>query len=252
MGLGDEIMALGRAEKAFFDTGKSVAITDAAGVPRNHPAWHGSAAWNPQSTDKLIDCPGHRPYIKRWEGNRIIFNLDYRARAGKVHLSVLEMAAAELPKPYAIVAPFLKENASPNKDWGWQNWAKVIENFPIPVYQLCENADVQPIPGAIRYDTPDFKRALAAINRASIVLCNEGGSHHMAASRGVPAVVVFGAFVPPLVTGYDIHENFGIETPEGYCGRWDPCLHCKNAMAQILPNMVKEKAMNILEARGVL
>ena len=42
MGLGDEIMALGRAERLFEQTGDRVSIMEYHGTPRDHIAWHGN------------------------------------------------------------------------------------------------------------------------------------------------------------------------------------------------------------------
>lgn len=248
MGLGDEIMALGRAEREYERTGRPVTICGQTEAPRDHPAWHGNPAWLPRGGKKIIDGGGARPYIKHWHGRQAVFNMEYTPRAGRVFLSDTVRAACALEPPYAVVAPFLKDGASPNKSWGQKRWEAAIANFPVPVYQLCPDEKMPLIAGAIRYITPTWQDAMAAIERAALVMCNEGGSHHMAASAGVPAVVIFGAFTPPLVTGYEIHHNIAMETDEGYCGRYWPCAHCKKAMATITPEMVREKAFLILES----
>lgn len=248
MGLGDEIMALGRAEREYERTGRPVTIVTMTGAPREHDAWPGNPAWVPKAGTPLMDGGGARPYIQHWHGKQAIFNLEYRARAGRVYISDADRAACPLEPPYAIVAPFLKPEASPNKNWGKKNWEQVIKDFPIPVYQLCQDAKTPLIAGALRHETPTFRAALAAIERAAVVMANEGGTHHMAASARVPAVVVFGSFVPPAVTGYEFHYNMDVETDEGYCGRWEPCPHCRAAMEQILPETVREKAILMLES----
>lgn len=248
MGLGDEIMALGRAERLFEQTGRPVSILTMTEAPREHDAWAGNPAWVHQGGGRIIDGGGARPYIHGWRGKQAIFNLDYRARAGRVYLTDEERASCTLQPPYAIVSPELKAGASPNKDWGSANWEKVIENFPIPVYQLLPDEKTKPIRGVIPYRTPTFRAALAAIEKAAVVMTAEGGTHHMAASMRVPAVVVFGAFVPPQVTGYEFHHNIAVETPEGYCGRWEPCEHCRAAMRSISPETVREKAILIWES----
>jgi len=248
MGLGDEIMALGRAERLYEQTGRPVSILTMTEAPREHDAWRGNPAWVHQGGKRLIDGGGARPYITAWHGRRAIFNLEYRARAGRVYLTDEERAACTLKPPYAIVSPELKKEASPNKDWGKKNWEAVIRDFPCPVYQLLPDSKTKPIAGAIPYNTPTFRAALAAIERAALVMAAEGGTHHMAASMRVPAVVVFGAFVPPSVTGYDFHYNIAVETDEGYCGRWEPCGHCRAAMESIKPESVREKAILLWES----
>ncbi len=249
MGLGDEIMALGRAEQIFKDTGKPVAICREGGYAREHAAWNGNPAVDMFSTKKILDGGGCRPYIHRWEGRRAVFNLDYRPHAGKIWLTDEEQLFAASMAPsgrFCVVAPFLKDAASPNKDWGQENWEAVIDGLPLPVLQLLPTKDTPVIKGARGLYTPSFRQAAAVIARADFVMCNEGGTHHMAASMGVRAVVIFGAFVPPLVTGYPEHINIAVETPEGFCGNFDPCKHCQNALALVTPSMVKSAVEGLL------
>lgn len=248
MGLGDELMALGRAERLYEQTGRPVSILTMTDAPREHDSWVGNPAWVFKGGQRLVDGGGARPYITAWHGRRAIFNLEYRARAGRVYLTDEERAACTLDAPYAIVSPELKKGASPNKDWGRSNWEAVIKDFPCPVYQLLPDDKTKPIKGAIPYKTPSFRAALAVIEKAALVMAAEGGTHHMAASMRVPAVVVFGSFVPPSVTGYDFHYNIAVDTDEGYCGRWEPCEHCRAAMKSIKPEQVREKALLLWES----
>lgn len=121
--------------------------------------------------EKLIDGPGARPYIKRWDGPRIIFNHEYRARAGKIHPTENQKPLVSLPSRFAVVAPFLKPEASQNKDWGADNWEKVIKDFPVPVLQLCEKENSPVIKGARPILTESFRHAFWIIlpRRAGIV-----------------------------------------------------------------------------------
>jgi hypothetical protein len=56
--------------------------------------------------------------------------------------------------------------------------------------------------------------------------------HHGAAALDVPAVVIFGAWIPPAVTGYAMHANLtgGATTA---CGSLRPCNHCRDALDAI-------------------
>jgi len=248
MGLGDEIMALGRAERVYEQYGVPVSIRTMTEAPREHDAWIGNPAWHKNAGKKIIDGGGARPYIEKWRSRQCFFNYDYRPRAGRIHLTEEERATCTLEPPYAIVSPHTKDTASVNKNWGAKRWAEVIKDFPVPVYQLCEDDKVQLIPGAIRHNTPSFRHAVAAIENAALVMCNEGGPHHMAASVKVPAVVVFGSFVPPQVTGYEFHYNIAVETEHGYCGKWDHCDVCQESLKKIKPTLVREKALLLLES----
>lgn len=250
MGFGDEILALGRIEALYERTGKPHAILDRAMNPREHELWKGHPAWKKDAVDYIVDGPGARPYIKDFVSpksnqQKIIFNLDYRARAGKICLTELEEAFCDIEGPFAIVSPHTKENASPNKQWGIQRWEEAIVKFPVPVYQLGP-IGTHIIRGARHFVTPTMRLAASAVAKASVVMTNEGGLHHLSAAMGSPAVVVFGGFIPPSVTGYYLHTNLAANDDEGFCGSWTPCDHCKKVMDRITPDMVKQKAVSLL------
>lgn len=251
MGLGDEIMALGRAEKVFEETGSPVSIVSGIGMPREHDAWVGNPAWDPKAKKQIIDGGGSRPYIKYWKQNnsvkQIIFDMDYRPRAGKICLTEEEKLFGPPDAVFALVAPNLKKEASPNKDWGFDKWQEVVRDFPIPVWQMVQSTDERKLEDVDILHTPTFRHAAAAISKAALVMCNEGGTHHMAASMGRHAVVVFGAFTPPPVTGYAFHTNIAVKTPEGFCGNWFKCEHCRAAMEKITPEFVRAKAIEALK-----
>lgn len=252
MGMGDEIMAAGRAERLALLSGRSVAITDRAGRARSHPIWDGNPAIDPKSDLRLIDCSGERPYIERWEGRRVIFNMDHRPAAGHVYLTREERGWASdqmLPERFVIVEPVVRPPSSPNKAWGLSRWATVVAEMPVPVYQLGPEDSRHALPGAHRLITPSIRHAAAVMERASIVLSTEGGMHHLAAALGIPAVVIFGAFTPPLLTGYEGQRIFAVETDEGYCGRYLPCGHCQAAMARIDPRDVARAALEMLDEK---
>lgn len=248
-------MALGRAETLFEATGNPVAITRIGGYARVHDAWKGNPAWNelpegqivPRHMAQIEDGGGCRPYIKHWNGRKIEYNYDYKARAGKVHLTPAEVDWCKIEGDFAVVAPDIKATGSPNKHW--KGWERVIEGFKIPVYQLTSDSRTDVIRGAIRYITPHFRHACAVIARSRLVMCNEGGSHHMAASMGRPAVVIFGSFVPPQVTGYGFHKNISVDTPHGFCGNFDTCKECQAALKSITPEQVRAAADEILEGK---
>lgn len=247
MGLGDEIMALGEAERVFLETGRPVRIIDRYAKSREHPAWAGNPAWDKHAQDFIQNGAGVRPYIQKWVGNRIIFNHQYRPRAGLIALGPDDYATCQAQGEFVIVAPNLKKEASVNKDWGFEKWQEVVNGLELPVYQLM-GGDEPILENVIPVSTPSFRAACAWIKKAKLVLCNEGGTHHMAASMGTKAVVIFGAFVPPSVTGYPIHCNITTKDAH-YCGNFSYCAECQNALAKITPDVVLSKARGFL--RGV-
>lgn len=245
MGWGDELMALGRAEEHYLRTGRPISITDLSGNPRQNLLWEGNPAWNPSASEIIVDCPSSRPYITQWDGSRIILNMKHRPRAGRVFLTKQEKESVAIEGQFAVISPHIKPNASVNKSWGAERWAETIKDFPIPVYQLGPAVE-HTITGANHFSTPTMRHAAAAIARATIVLTNEGGSHHLAASMGTPAVVVFGGFMHPKVTGYKQHANLIGDAGHVGCGKYEPCSACRNSLDKITPNMVKHAAKGLL------
>jgi hypothetical protein len=80
---------------------------------------------------------------------------------------------------------------------------------------------------------------------------HEGGLHHAAAAVRLPAVVIFGGFITPAVTGYAEQVNLtapglGVAHPLG-CGRRVDCPHCADAIAQITPELVAQEVRKVLE-----
>ena len=255
MGWGDEVLALGRAEREFMRTGRPVAIIGLDGQRRANLLWDGNPAVDPGADATITDGPNARPYIERWEGSRIILNMKHRPRAGRVMLTQEERYWADfylpddlLERGFAVVSPHIKGNASINKSWGAGRWTEAIKDFPLPVLQLGPSP-IDIIPGAQYFETPTMRHAAAVIALAKIVLTNEGGSHHLAASMGTRAVVVFGGFMHPKVTGYPQHSNLIGDPMHVGCGKYEPCPACRNSLDKITPAMVKHAAKGILHGR---
>ena len=66
----------------------------------------------------------------------------------------------------------------------------------------------------------------------------DGGLHHAAAALGKKAVVVWGGLVGPNTLGYDTQTN--LCKASSFCGSITPCLHCRQALDAITPDMVVE------------
>jgi len=224
------------------------------GKPRKHPAWENNPAIDTQSPVKIVDSVHARPYISHWTrwhgGAQIVFNPNYHARAGKIHLTPAEYEAASrfVPdEPFAIVEPIVRPPGSQNKDWGFDKWKQVIKDFPIPVFQFKVGKQTRILQEAKMIEAPNFRISAGIIEQASLVMTVEGGMHHLAASMGTPAVVVFGGFIDPEITGYTYQKNFYIALPDSPCGRYAPCSHCKKAMNMIGVEEVRQEAMKIIE-----
>lgn len=272
MGYGDSIMATGRARVLHEALGLKVAIGDGAAVRwcevyENNPRLASAAdVAAGQPVTWLVDHPGNRPYLDYeamlrsvgageatgWQRRRALrrcrarlFRDAFAPVAGELWLTEAERAwPAELfataRKPVVVVNPDVKRRASPNKDWGLDNWRRLAALLSprFALVRLGPTPSLPKIPGIAQVMTPSFRLGCAVLARAAAYVGHEGGLHHAAAALGVPGVVIFGGFIAPRITGYGVHVNLwggGAETP---CGRLDACPHCAQAMRAIAPETV--------------
>lgn len=152
---------------------------------------------------------------------------------------------------FAVIEPLVKPQASPNKQWSFDNYVRVAERLARPSANAVRLVQLGPqgiaaIPGVRRVTTATFRQACALLAKAALYIGNEGGLHHAAAALGVPAVVIFGGFTSPWNTGYAEHINFYADHPESPCGARLPCDHCRVCMDSIAPEAVAEAALSLL------
>lgn len=247
MGLGDDIMATGMAAGAAA-RGKRIAFGDRHKI-----------IWGPWSADIFrgnpnIAKPGSEyaegiEWINYYKGNRLynraghgkwVWNYDFRPTPGEIYFDDRERQFAEtIDEGYVLIEPNVPWNKSvaPNKDWGLANYQAVADGLSALGYRVAQFSHGRDrLTGVRVIDAATFRYALAALSRVRLAILPEGGLHHGAAALDVPAVVIFGGFIPPQVTGYPMHINLtgGIEA----CGSWHVCRHCRNAMDAISVNDV--------------
>ena len=259
MGYGDEIMGSGMARGARA-AGRRVAFGD--GQKIYWSSWCPDIYYNnpnvaPPGSERDRDLiwvdhyKGRRKYNRQdKDSGRWIWNYDFRAVPGEFFFDQQEINIARSFKPGFVVVepnvPWQKEVA-PNKDWGEGKYEEVARRLMlqgVKVVQFRHKNSRRIIPGASVVDMPKFRHVIAALSQASLFVGPEGGMHHAAAAVGVPAVVLFGGFIPPAVTGYDGHVNLtgGAEA----CGNYKPCPHCQQAMSRITVDEVRTEAMRLL------
>lgn len=264
MGLGDEVIATRHIRDLHIQFGYPVIVRDKDGARRWHDVW----AYNPRMLSQKLSIakhpytsitngPGCRPYImyedctpEQW-----VWNRDYRIEPGEIYLSPYErLEVAKLRQHgihnYIVIDPYVKGPAQINKDWGFTNYQELVkQNSNLPWLQFVYGPVKRPILYGVRAVNTRSVRALVTyLSAAAAVVCNEGGLHHCAAALGIPAVVMFGGFIPPTVTGYNLphHYNLG-QRHEDYCGRIPACQHCKDAMDDI---SVEQVSLCLKESLG--
>jgi ADP-heptose:LPS heptosyltransferase len=184
-----------------------------------------------------------------------VFDLSYRPAPAPIQLTPEETATFEKLRgtPFVVIEPNIKDKAAPSKAWPMQRFAEVSRLLmrDIPVYQI--GAPGTPLlDGAQRIETKTFRDVFPILKAASLYIGPEGGLHHATAAMGRPAVVLYGGYTSPLVTGYPFHANL-TGGAEYACGtQFSVCPHCQAAMNRITAVDVVAEAHRLLQAEAIV
>lgn len=252
MGYGDDIIASGMARVAQETDPRKVRPM----LEKGH-RWSDVWKLNPRIAQPGEECDFQevvvrekhlRPYMteKTWSQ---WFWKEYRPPRGELYFSKEERDFGQRHAGRVVLEPHNKRGASPNKAWPWVSWNKLawlLHKDGVRVSQLGPGGTAV-LDGVEYIETRNFRLAASVLSTARACVLPEGGLHHAAAALGTPAVVIFGGFISPRVTGYDDQVSLFVGDDLG-CGSRQPCNHCKAAMASIKPEMVAEKLMSLLSA----
>lgn len=245
MGMGDELLASGIAKRIHAMTNERVNILDATGRVRQHELWDGLPYVAQDGTGRafIVNGPSARPYYSGMQGNRIMYR-KWDIAPGEIRLTDAERAWAKAQmerwnhRPFIFVEHKFKPNGGggANKDWGREKWEALTQILSRDYFLVTTGPDEREyLPDTFIFHTPTFRHACAILERSIGYVGHEGGLHHAAAALGKPAVVVFGGYISPAVTGYPGHVNLysgDSRFPLG-CGIVTPCEHCRESMSKI-------------------
>lgn len=221
----------------------------------------------------VTSYPGRRPYIdyeamaaaaraRGWNGvgrplkalGRYLYNLDYRAFPAPVRLDPDEVAQAHSLRcamgAFVLMEPALKADAPPAKQWPRERYAALARRLiasGVTVRQMSAPG-AQPLADVPVLHAPSFRAALVRLKAADVYVGPEGGLHHGAAAMGTRAVVLYGGFTSPAMTGYpDLHVNLTGAPDAVACGtRYGECPHCTALMAMISVDEVEAHVRRLL------
>lgn len=220
-----------------------------------HAAWDGNPRIaQPDDLGDFQDLAGRvnglRPYAARKTRERWVWR-EYAPPPGEIYFTSEERDFGSRYAGRVILEPHIKRGASPNKEWGWVRWNKLawlLGRRRVRVTQLGPHGTPL-LDGADFVATADFRSAAAVLAHARAAVVPEGGLHHACAALGVPAVVLYGGFISPAVTGYE--SQVSLFTGDGLgCGMRLACGHCRSAMAQIAPETVAARLLEFLETKA--
>ncbi len=283
MGLGDDLMVTGYAEqekKKYPSKQVVVGNLDEKKI-YDSPIYINNPNITPiNSIDK--NKPIHfinyhnrnRPYIdyQNSNNNKLQWNMNFSPIPGKIYFSddeknkakeILNAAEQEwknnnkskfkgvifFESTSTKIDHDFYSNKMKNKDWGEFNWKKLIlklKNEYLIIQSKHEKS--KKFEGAYYSAIDfDFRTACAIISEVDLFLGLEGGFGHAAAALGKKAVLYFGGWIHPKVTGYKFHENIYFDDPKSPCGTIGYiCNHCEEARRNLTVEYVYDKVITNL------
>lgn len=253
MGLGDEIMITALAKKNRRN-GWITEILDKNGNQRMHNIWHNNPNILGAKLDsliadyegikgikRLINHSGRRHYIDWTQStpDKWIFQ-PWDIEPGEIFFDREEDFFRKAARPDTcdvLLDPGVKPGRE-NKFWGLGNW-NTLGN-------LLHAANISWDVNNPNTST-DIRQWLADITRYKAIICHEGGLHHAAAALGIPCVVIFGGFISPSITGYDLPLHKNLTHAIEFCGLIRPCQHCREEMMAIKPEEVFEALQEVMK-----
>lgn len=257
MGYGDEIMGSGVArvnwEKfglrtAFGNRQKVIWSPCAHHIYQNNPKVIGPNE-RYSAKDKFIWCEhyvGNRLYAANISGFWK-WRYDFKPDVGEIFFTDLERDFSHKHKSgFIVIEPNVK-SVSPNKQWLWERYQEVADCLLARGFQVVQFSGQKYLHRVERIATPSFRMAMSFLSKARLFIGPEGGLHHAAAIFRIPAVVIFGGFIHPKLTGYEYQASL-FSGGDAACGTIRrPCAHCVQSMDEITTEQVihaAEEQMN--------
>lgn len=210
-----------------------VAIVDQYGRLRTHDIWSGNkqiATSFRNARSRLLNCGGHRPYISGKNVERWTWK-PFRPTPAHIEFTPTELEFGRQHGGRVIIEPNIKSIGHNNKEWFWDRWQQLANRYPGKFLQIGWG-DVRRLSGVEFVPTHNVRLACAVLKFSRAYVGPEGGLHHAAAAVGIPAVVLYGQFISPMVTGYESHVTL-FNGPGLGCGLRINCPRCREGMHNI-------------------
>ena len=259
MGWGDILMAMGDAKAVHESTGKRIVMPESRVFSGN--TYWGAAYESLEYIIRPDQVAADEEVVLFRNGIEITPYVDWpKSTKKKMHFVPYKPKPAELRfslqmnqqltnlkrqlGEFIFIEPHVKGSFSAkNKDWGFENFQKVVDEVEATFVQPSYGAAL--LRGVTPIKTSSFLDGAAILSIAKTAVMPEGGLMHAAAAVNVPSAIIFGGFVSPENTGYEMHTNFFIGGEP--CGSLEPCKHCQLAMKKINPRKVAKKLKQLFK-----
>lgn len=248
MGVGDALIAAGRARKLYQETKQPVLIVG------RHNVRYWSDLWNDvpyiirrpagRRYRTLIDGSGVRAYIAAKTPERWTWR-PFTPTPAEIVFTPAERAFAEPYRGMVMIEPNVKANIHRNKAWYWDRWQGVVFSLAERFVQCVPNGASPSLQSTKVATTPTFRQACAVLSVCRAFVGTEGGLMHAAAAVGTPAVILWSEFISPDITGYAQHRNLRHAGPA--CGMRTDCPGCRASMEAITVEEVVHNLQEILK-----
>lgn len=246
-------MAAGEARRIHQANGGKVRIVArAGGSTLSSTLWDNIdyiAKPGEAASASVVDSPFNRPYRASFGPHGSHWQ-EYCPFPAEIRFTQSELEFASVyGRGFVLVEPHVKalRDGADNKQWGWERFVTLVSSLPRVQWIQVGRPLLSSLPGVVRVPTESFRKACAVLAQAAAYVGPEGGLHHASAALGIPAIVIFGGYISPKVTGYSFHTNLFSGADLG-CGRREKC-NC-DCMARILPSEVACALNAILKRRG--
>lgn len=141
-------------------------------------------------------------------------------RSPKLYLSdaEIQIAKSDYPDPYLVIAPVGKAKFSANrKEWGFDKFQQLVQWLnDRNILQIGMPSDAL-LNGVIDARSIDIRKTAAIIANAVLFIGLEGGLMHLARSVQTPAVIIYGGYIKPEISGYSMNVNIATNEPCSPC-----------------------------------
>ena len=135
-----------------------------------------------------------------------------------------------------------------NKAWSFTNWLQLTEKLNreyLIIQSIHKNSVKLP---RVYHCEQGFRLACSVLNKSDLYVGVEGGFGQAAAALKKKAVIYFGGWIHPSITGYDFHQNIYVNIDGSPCGAMTyECDHCVTCREKITVDYMYDKIIKEID-----